>query len=379
MDLEIYNSILREGGIDPLGYDSKKKRKYPNGERAFRHDIFRGKTIWLNDKKEDFKLFVWSYHPFLGLFLSPKHHPYTKRKRFITLLNMLCIGSFWASISAVFTFNPNTKLTTALLQKSIVSMCNGTILYLLELCLRHSQSCSCRENTENACHNCMFKCMMKSAVCFWFVFGAFAIYLMIGIVIKYNIIAEFILIFISQFIISWCLAVIGLYLKFLKLWKKDIKIMEKLRKKESTDFELATPSRCNSFQKIRQLSMEKFRNVLRRRKKFKCPYYITYEDSNKWISRHPEYLLKKQMGSKTPLLLISNGTDSTNDGNDGHDDDEEFDDGEHYLIESDLEELSEIDTEETERISPFRFTISMARNGNFNLVEVEEDREEPMA
>ena len=162
--------------------------------------------------------------------------------------------------------------------------------------------------------------------------------------------------------------------------------MEKLKKKESKDFELVTPSRSNSFQKIRKLSMQKFRNVLRRRKKFKCPYYITYQDSNKWISRHPEYLLNKQrqnrLGSKTPLLLISNGTDSTNDGddgNDGNDNDEEFDDGEHYLIESDLEELSEIDTEETERISPFRFSISMATKGNFNLVEEEEERHEPMA
>ena len=377
MDLEIYNGILREGGIDPLAYDTKKKRKYPNGERAFRHDIFRGKTIWLNNKREDFKLFVWSNHPFLGLLLSPRHHPYTKRKRFITLLNMLCIGSFWASVSAVLTFNPDSSFTRTLFQKFIVSMCNGTILYLLELCLRHTQSCSCRENTENTCHNCMFKCIMKSAVCFWLIFGAFAIYLMIRVVIENNIVAEFILLFISQFIISWCLAVIGLYLKFLKLWKKDIKIMEKLQKKESMDFELPTPSRSSSFQKIRKLSMQKFKNVLRRRKKWKCPYYITYEDSNKWISMHPEYLLKKQrmkMGSKAPLLLSSTGTDSTEDGND------EESDHEHYLMESDLEELSEIETEDTEnRISPFKYSISMAGKGNFNLIEEEEERHEPMA
>ena len=29
MDLEIYNEILKEGGIDPFAFDTKKKRKYP--------------------------------------------------------------------------------------------------------------------------------------------------------------------------------------------------------------------------------------------------------------------------------------------------------------------------------------------------------------
>eukprot|EP01083_Nonionella_stella_P115184 341216_1 len=103
MDIRIYNAILKEGGIDPHAYDTKKKRKYPNGERAFRHDIFKGKTIWIGNKKEDFKLFLTSWHPLYGLFTVCEHHPYTKRKRLITLLTLLCVGSFWATLTALLT------------------------------------------------------------------------------------------------------------------------------------------------------------------------------------------------------------------------------------------------------------------------------------
>ena len=43
---------------------------------------------------------------------------------------------------------------------------------------------------------------------------------------------------------------------------------------------------------------------------WKCPYYITYEDSNKWIEAHPEYMINKQNQSnqmKVPLLSSVKG------------------------------------------------------------------------
>ena len=303
MDIEIYNSILKEGGIDPMGYDIKKKRKYPNGERAFRHDIFKGKSIWLNDKKEDFKLFVASYHPMLGVLFSPKHHPYTKRKRVITLSMMLCVGSLFAALSALFTVigansDKELTMTDVYIVKFGVSICNGIVLFLLELCLRKIQSCSCRENTENGCCNSFCKLLTRSAVCCWCCIAIDALTGMIIIVYFGDCVGEFFTIFTLQFLISWLLQIGGLYLKFRKGWNNDKKIMDKLKEAQAMDIEQETEIQSLS-------SMQRFKNVLKGRKKWKCPYYITYEDSNKWIEAHPEYLLNKQNQTnqmKVPLL-----------------------------------------------------------------------------
>eukprot|EP00486_Rosalina_sp_Unknown_P015349 CAMPEP_0201591170 /NCGR_PEP_ID=MMETSP0190_2-20130828/186274_1 /ASSEMBLY_ACC=CAM_ASM_000263 /TAXON_ID=37353 /ORGANISM="Rosalina sp." /LENGTH=157 /DNA_ID=CAMNT_0048048889 /DNA_START=125 /DNA_END=598 /DNA_ORIENTATION=- len=143
--------------------------------------------------------------------------------------------------------------------------------------------------------------------------------------------------------------------------------------------------RSKSFSKLRKLSMQKFKNVLKRRKKFKCPYYITYEDSNKWISAHPEYLLKKLMKkkrrSRVPLLSSIICPSKKKDCDGYHQDDTKC--GDNDLMESDLEELSEIETEETEKISPFRFSISIAGNGqHIDIISEEQEEEEgpiPMA
>eukprot|EP01084_Bolivina_argentea_P024812 46191_1 len=328
MDVEIYNAILKEGGIDPFAYDTKKKRKYPNGERAFRHDIFKRKTIWVNNKKEDFKLYITSFHPFIGLFTACSHHPYTKRKRLITLLTMLCVGSFWAALSAMFTVwarDKNHHFTYTFYLKFIISICNGTILFLQELCLRHFLSCSCKENTENSICYCCCKCISRCAICFWFVIAMIALAFMIVIVIDNNCVNEFFLIFVLQFVISWLLQIIGLYIKFRSGWKRDIKIMEQLKQDQSA----TVFNNINNAHAV----MNKFKNVLKLKKKRKCPYYITFEDSNKWIERNPEYLINKKNKSalETPLLVSVN--------------DYKLSDGD--SMSSDLENLSETNEEDS--------------------------------
>eukprot|EP01084_Bolivina_argentea_P272428 463827_1 len=295
MDLEIYSGILREGGINPNAYDSKKKRKYPNAERAFRHDIFKGKTIWTGNKKEDFKLFVASYHPLFGLFMVSEHHPYTHRKRFITLLMMLCVGAFWAALSVVLdtmhmSQNKNSKITyTDILKaKLIVSNINGTILALQELCLRHVLSCACRENTEGKRFNYLCKFITKCAVFLWFIIAMIALVGCIILVLIYKCFTVFCLVFILQFIFKWIFQIVGLYLKFRRGWNKDMKIMKNL-KKYHNQVRISTLVKRSKF---------KLKDVLKIRREKKCPYYVTFEDSNYWIQQNPEYSLSKMNNCK---------------------------------------------------------------------------------
>eukprot|EP01083_Nonionella_stella_P019194 53345_1 len=268
MDLRIYNGILKERGVDPMAFDTKKKRPYPNGERAFRHDIFKGKTIWTNDRCTDFRLFIASFHPFVGLFTSCPHHPYTKRKRLITLLAMLCVGAFWASLSARFDKYNSTVRRYSF--KLVASICNGTILFLMEICLRYCLSCPCRENMEHNCCNKCCKCITKTTLTLWVTIALVAFVAMVVLVVIYDIFATFIVIFTMQFVVSWTLQVGGLYMKFRKGWKKDTELMEKLNE---TDY---------------------MKDVLKDRKEKKFPYYVTYIDSNEWMERNPNYAKKKE-------------------------------------------------------------------------------------
>eukprot|EP01083_Nonionella_stella_P003460 9933_1 len=267
MDLRIYNSILTERGIDPMAYDTKKKRQYPNGERAFRHDIFKGKTIWTNHKCTDFGLFVAAFHPFIGLFTSCKHHPYTKRQRLIALSLMLCVGAFWASMSALI--DRDRSFVRRYVSKFVVSVCNGVILFLMELCLRYCLQCPCRENIENTWCNQCCKCCTKSTLCVWLTAALAAFGGMVVLVILYDILYAFLVIFTLQFAVSWTMQVGGLYMKFLKGWKKDTQLMNNLQETEY------------------------MKDVLKNKDELKCPYIVTYMDSNEWKQRHPHYKARK--------------------------------------------------------------------------------------
>ena len=304
MDLQIYNAILIERGINPYAYDTKKVRKYPNGERAFRHDIFKNKTMWTGNRKRDFWLFITSYHPMIGIFTVCDHHPYTKRKRMLTLSMMMCVGSFWASISAIFSLwarsksNPLTYFD-AYLMKLVVSTCNGAMLWLMEICLRHLTQCVCRENLENKYSNCCCKLLTKCGVFVWYLVAMLAVFLCLDFVIVYDAVSDFIIIFLSQFLISWMLQIIGLYIKFRIFWKRDNDAMQKLtRSRRNASIELS---------KTKPTFMKRVKSVLDSRKRRGYPYYISYEESNEWILRNlwyqdPKQRRKSNIGMHAPLL-----------------------------------------------------------------------------
>eukprot|EP01083_Nonionella_stella_P239846 839065_1 len=85
---------------------------------------------------------------------------------------------------------------------------------------------------------------------------------------------------------------VGLFLKFRKLWKKDVEHMKKLPASDPYR-NIWSTSRATFTEYIENMT---FKELLKERKKAKFPYYITFFDSNKWIEENPQYLNSKKMG-----------------------------------------------------------------------------------
>eukprot|EP01084_Bolivina_argentea_P142154 249734_1 len=306
MELQVYNAMLQEAGIDPYVFDQRKKRKYPVGERAFRHDILKGKTIWLNNKYSDFKLFITSYHPLYGLFTVCDHHPYTKRKRLITMLAMLCMGSFWAAISAMVQelYTNQDNLFIIILIRMVIGMINAIVLCIQELCMRHLLQCACKENNENKCLYCICAGLSRMGVCVWTFIAFIVLSSAISLVTNYNMFWGFLLIFVVQFCCFWTMQIAALYFKFWLGWRADMKMMEQLH--ESTDnlcndtdnnvdaneseYSLSlsneTIMTIKNKMSVEQSEMNLIKIKIQNKPLIKCPYYITFEDYQKWLQRN---------------------------------------------------------------------------------------------
>ena len=179
--------------------------------------------------------------------------------------------------------------------KLLCSTANGIILTLEEACLRNLQTCKCREDTQNCLCNYFMKCCMKLGVCFWGWIAFILVFIILLLVISDHKVVPFLGVFVLQFLISWTLQIGGLYLKFRAGWRRDRKMMEKLKKSESFMMESLDIKDNDSNALVR------FTRMLKRKKQFKCPYYVTYEDSNRWIERHPEYTQRKVQRKKDGL------------------------------------------------------------------------------
>ena len=117
---------------------------------------------------------------------------------------------------------------------------------------------------------------MKMGVCAWGWIATLAVTCMLLLVISDDKLVPFLGVFVLQFLISWTLQIGGLYIKFRAGWRRDMQMMDTLRKHEL--YMMDDDGGSNSS------ALERFTNILKRKKAFKFPYYITYEDSNRYLN-----------------------------------------------------------------------------------------------
>lgn len=115
-------------------------------------------------------------------------------------------------------------------------------------------------------------------VCAWGWIAVMAVSFMLLLVIQADALVPFLGVFVLQFLISWTLQIGGLYIKFRAGWRRDTQMMDKLRKHE-----LYMMDDDDNGDAAHSSALVRFTKILKRKRKFKCPYYVTFEDSNRYI------------------------------------------------------------------------------------------------
>ena len=103
MNIESYNKVINaiKQTEDPNTPRKKKSRGgFDRAELAFKKDLLRGKIVWTNNKKKDWKYYVNLNHPALSICKVPKQHPFGRLERFCAF--MIDFG-----LSAVFAYIVN--------------------------------------------------------------------------------------------------------------------------------------------------------------------------------------------------------------------------------------------------------------------------------
>eukprot|EP01084_Bolivina_argentea_P251285 421403_1 len=101
MNLETYNKIIAQINNDPQSPQTKAKKfnGFTQAEIAFKTDLLRGKIVWYNDKKKDWKAYLWLNHPLISICKAPRHHRFTKCERLALFIIDICMSIYMAVVA----------------------------------------------------------------------------------------------------------------------------------------------------------------------------------------------------------------------------------------------------------------------------------------
>ena len=148
MDYNSYVQIISNRGDIPL----RDVNGEPYALYAFKQDLLSNKMVWVNNYKQDLLFILKTHHSLFSIFYGVKYHPYKRIHRFIIFISSLCLSVLFSSL--IVTFNKNQKdlisnILYSILSAMIISIYNS----FTKLCLL----CSCSENTNNKCFQCICK------------------------------------------------------------------------------------------------------------------------------------------------------------------------------------------------------------------------------
>eukprot|EP01084_Bolivina_argentea_P089380 161287_1 len=227
MDLSIYNEIIASKGIDPEFIESHTQ--IPMGKLWFHQDILRGKAMWSDNVWYDWKIWLYNNHSLLSLCLATKHHPYSTKWRIYTLISTLLASTIFIAItSRLLTINSLKESKYGLFASRFgISTGNTIFLLILDRSLMYLSICPCSYDKKRKCYHC---CLQTAVImrCFYIFItvGCF-----IGSIVM-NTIFKTWMSWLELYIVGWCvsyaISVITISLSFIKYYRKDKKIYNKL-------------------------------------------------------------------------------------------------------------------------------------------------------
>lgn len=176
MDLDSYVSIISSRGDIPM----RMTNGYPYSIYALKQDLMSNKVVWVNNYKQDLLFAIKSRHSLLSIFYVPKYHPYTRLHRLIIFISSLCLSVLFSSFIVTITYNQHNDNNVFL---NIISMIiSASIISIYNSVTKSCLLCSCFENTENKCFQCICKSIGFALAIYIQLFNAI-IYLFAGIAI----------------------------------------------------------------------------------------------------------------------------------------------------------------------------------------------------
>ena len=84
MDLWVYANILKSTDKDVS--QKRENYKYTVIEEAFRSDLAKGKTIWIDEFWSDYRRYIQNNHLLISIFSANDLHPFTIKERMVALM-----------------------------------------------------------------------------------------------------------------------------------------------------------------------------------------------------------------------------------------------------------------------------------------------------
>jgi len=301
MDPEIYNRIILDRGDDPFSRQDKKGKTHrePTGIRYFQIDIVRGKTVWVNNKFEDWKLYLRSNHPFVGILHPIDSHPCSRNQRVVRLLGIHSVSLFYAFLSCEILFDvekdfSDKHLHNLYLQCAAAICINTLILVVHSFCIKGiirclQACCRCRSSLWGICLWTLICLAISTGIILLF------IYLHLN-----ELVFRFLAVLLVQTVVFELVQLLVLYLQFHRGWLHDKKIVV----------------RMNTFL-FSKSEPEAYLMDDAAQSRLSGPYYVSYFEYESFIINHPEYHYKrvelnKRHSSKSELqsVLLHHGNDS---------------------------------------------------------------------
>eukprot|EP01083_Nonionella_stella_P057532 150980_1 len=255
MDISVYYEILNWRGEDPQKLDDANPGQQI-GVSIFHQDILLNKAVWTNRKQIDFKYWLQSFHPLVGLTSAPPLHPYSKHYRLANLSFVLFIGALWCTLSCFYSlalFETHHGLHFRVLKLLLISLTNCLCIFLIEWAV-----------VRTHCFKPYFKRMITLPAC---ILVTVCIIAVLGcMVISLDFIGRFVFIFCFQLMMLWLFQFLWLYRSFNKQWKWDQQL---IAESKGITIDISTRlSNSSSMVPVHQ----------------KIPYYIAWQDYTEFIA-----------------------------------------------------------------------------------------------
>lgn len=242
MDLESYNKVINgmQASEDPSTSKRKKSRSgFSRAEISFKKDLLRGKIVWHNDKKKDWKCYIRLNHPALSICGVPKQHPFGKTERFAAFMIDFGLSAVFAFvvglISQIYCDDTDTDTSNdcpketfdippidMILYGQLYSLIFSIINAISNGCVKSCATCACCQ--KDSCPKCCRRCAecFGDILLFVWLIAVLALCFLFGSLAWYNNeFTLFMLNFIGGRLWSWVTAFITMRICFNKKWKKE--------------------------------------------------------------------------------------------------------------------------------------------------------------